>query len=408
MFLNHNFYFKCIEINYDSSTLELNKLNLYMPTSILLSSPLFEGNEQKYVENVLKSPYIAAGGNFLDDFEKGFSARLFPHNLVALNSGTSAIHIGLMLLGVQSGDEVICQSFTFCASANPIVYLGALPIFVDSEEETWNICPEALEEAIKDRLARGKKPKAIVVVDLFGMPAKYDELFAISQHYGIPILEDAAESLGSLYKGQVCGTLGEIGVFSFNGNKIITTGTGGALISDNPQVLERAKYLASQAREKVHYFEHHTVGYNYRMGNVAAAIGRAQLETLDQKVEQRRAVFHKYKSLLSGYEGVSLLEEPEGLKSNRWLTTLLIDPHITGFDREDLRLAFEKENVESRYLWKPLHLQVAFKNSPYYGGNIALQIYGKGLCLPSSAHLSEEEQIRVVQVIAQQYQKVSD
>ncbi|AFL84659.1 putative PLP-dependent enzyme possibly involved in cell wall biogenesis [Belliella baltica DSM 15883] len=379
-----------------------------MPNSILLSSPLFEGNEQKYVENVLKSPYIAAGGTFLDEFEKGFSVRLFPHNLVALNSGTSAIHIALMLLGVEAGDEVICQSFTFCASANPIVYLGALPVFVDSEEDTWNICPEALEIAIKDRLAKGKKPKAIIVVDLFGMPAKYDELFAISQHYGIPILEDAAESLGSLYKGQVCGSLGEIGIFSFNGNKIITTGTGGGLISDNPLILEKARFLASQAREKVHYFEHHTVGYNYRMGNVAAAIGKAQLETLDQKVEQRRAVYDRYKVLLSEFEGIFFLEEPEGFKSNRWLTTVLIDPQITGFDKEDLRSALEKENIESRYLWKPLHLQVAFKDSPYYGGNVALQIYGKGLCLPSSSHISEEEQKQVVLTIANQYQKVSD
>lgn len=379
-----------------------------MSNPILLSSPLFEGNEQKYVESVLNSPYISAGGDFLNEFENGFSARLFPHHLIALNSGTSAIHIGLMLLGVQPGDEVICQSFTFCASANPIVYLGALPIFVDSEEETWNICPEALENAIKDRLSKGKKPKAIVVVDLFGMPAKYDELYAISQLYGIPILEDAAESLGSLYKGQVCGSLGEIGIFSFNGNKIITTGTGGGLISDNPQILERARYLASQAREKVHYFEHHTVGYNYRMGNVAAAIGRAQLETLDQKVEQRREVFQRYKMMLSGFEGISFLEEPDGFKSNRWLTTVLIDQQITGFDREDLRLSFEKENIESRYLWKPLHLQVAFKDSPYYGGNVALQVYGKGLCLPSSTHLTGEEQKRVVQTIAQQYQKVSD
>lgn len=379
-----------------------------MPDSILLSSPLFDGNEQKYVQSVLNSPYVAAGGSFLQDFEKGFSARLFPHNLIGLNSGTSAIHIGLMLLGVQSGDEVICQSFTFCASANPIVYLGALPILVDSEIETWNMCPDALEEAIKDRLSKGKKPKAIVVVDLFGMPAKYDELFAISQYYGIPILEDAAESLGSLYKGQVCGSLGEIGIFSFNGNKIITTGTGGGLISNNPQILEKGRYLASQARENVHYFEHHTVGFNYRMGNVAAAIGLAQLETLDQKVEQRRAVFQNYKKLLKDFQGIKFLEEPEGFKSNRWLTTVLIDSEITGFDKEDLRLALEMEHIESRYLWKPLHLQVAFRNSPYYGSDVALQIYEKGLCLPSSTHLSEDDQNRVVKTIAQQYQKVSE
>lgn len=379
-----------------------------MPNSIMLSSPLFEGNEQKYVERVLQSPYISAGGNFLNEFEMSFSTRFSPKNFVALNSGTSAIHLGLLLLGVAPGDEVICQSFTFCASANPIVYVGALPVFVDSEEETWNICPHLLEETIKDRIAKGKKPKAIVVVNLFGMPAKYDELQAISRYYGIPILEDAAESLGSLYKDQFCGSLGEIGVFSFNGNKIITTGTGGGLISNDPFVLDKAKYLASQAREKVHYFEHHTVGFNYRMGNVAAAIGMAQLETLDQKIQQKRSIFFNYQNMLAEFKGLSFLEEPEGFVSNRWLTTILIDPQISGFDREDLRLALEAENIESRFLWKPLHLQVAFKNSPYYGGNIALQIYEKGLCLPSSNHLSFEDQSFVVQIIAQKYQKLSD
>lgn len=377
-----------------------------MHDSILLSSPRFEGNEEKYVNEVLQSPYVAAGGPFLENFEKGFAGRLFPFHVVGLNSGTSAIHIGLMLLDVHGGDEVICQSFTFCASANPITYLGATPIFVDSEPETWNMCPHALEEAIKDRVALGKKPKAIIVVDLFGMPAKYDELFSIAQHYGIPILEDAAESLGSKYKGQECGTLGQIGIYSFNGNKIITTGAGGALVSDNPLLLERARYLASQAREKVHYFEHHSIGYNYRMGNVPAAIGRAQLESLDQKILQRRAVFDKYQKLLKDFEGISFLEELEGFYSNRWLTTILIDPIVAGFDREQLRLALEKEQIESRYLWKPLHLQVAFKESKYYGGNVAVQLYGKGLCLPSSTHLTDEEQERVVRVIANQYQKV--
>ncbi|SNS73462.1 dTDP-4-amino-4,6-dideoxygalactose transaminase [Belliella buryatensis] len=377
-----------------------------MQEPILLSSPRFEGNEEKYVKEVLQSPYIAAGGPFLDNFEKGFAGKIFPFQVVGVNSGTSAIHLGLMLLEVQAGDEVICQSFTFCASANPIKYLGAIPIFVDSEPDTWNMCPIALEEAIIDRISLGKKPKAIIVVDLFGMPAKYDELFSIAQHYGIPILEDAAESLGSKYKGQECGTLGQIGVYSFNGNKIITTGAGGALVSDNPKYLEKARYLASQAREKVHYFEHHSVGYNYRMGNVPAAIGRAQLENLDQKILQRRAVFENYRELLKDFEGISLLEEPEGFYSNRWLTTVLIDPMISGFDREQLRLALEKEQIESRYLWKPLHLQVAFKESKYYGGNVAVQVYGKGLCLPSSTHLTQEEQGRVVQVIASQYQKV--
>ncbi len=370
-----------------------------MQNPILLSSPKFESNEELYVQQVLQTRYIAAGGSFLEDFEKGFTSRLFPYQLVALNSGTSAIHIGLMLLNVKAGDEVICQSFTFCASANPIVYLGASPVFVDSEPETWNMCPQALEEAIKDRIQKGKKPKAIIVVDLFGMPAKYDEIYTISNSYGIPILEDSAESLGSSYKGQECGTLGKIGVYSFNGNKIITTGAGGALVSDSVELLERARYLASQAREKVHYFEHHTVGYNYKMGNVPAAIGRAQLETLDQKIAQRRAVYDRYRKLFENFEGISFLDEPDGFFSNRWLTTILIDPLITGFDKEKLRQALENEQIESRYLWKPLHLQVAFEKSSYYGGNVAVQVYGKGLCLPSSTHLKLEEQERIAQVI---------
>lgn len=377
-----------------------------MQNPILLSSPKFESNEELYVQQVLQTRYIAAGGSFLEDFEKGFTSRLFPYQLVALNSGTSAIHIGLMLLNVKAGDEVICQSFTFCASANPIVYLGASPVFVDSEPETWNMCPQALEEAIKDRIQKGKKPKAIIVVDLFGMPAKYDEIYTISNSYGIPILEDSAESLGSSYKGQECGTLGKIGVYSFNGNKIITTGAGGALVSDSVELLERARYLASQAREKVHYFEHHTVGYNYKMGNVPAAIGRAQLETLDQKIAQRRAVYDRYRKLFENFEGISFLDEPDGFFSNRWLTTILIDPLITGFDKEKLRQALENEQIESRYLWKPLHLQVAFEKSSYYGGNVAVQVYGKGLCLPSSTHLKLEEQERIAQVIESQYQKV--
>ncbi|MFD2036883.1 aminotransferase class I/II-fold pyridoxal phosphate-dependent enzyme [Belliella marina] len=376
-----------------------------MQKSILLSAPLLSGNEKKYLDDVLQSPYIAAGGSYLERFENGFSPLLSPCKLIALNSGTSAIHLALILLGIKPGDEVICQSFTFCASANPIVYLGAKPIFVDSEEQTWNMCPSALEEAIKERIRLGTKPKAIIVIDLFGMPAKYDGICSIAQTYGIPLVEDAAESLGSKYKGQVCGTLGDLGIFSFNGNKIITTGGGGGLVCKDLALLEKGRYLAAQAREKVHYFEHHTYGYNYRMGTIPAAIGLGQLESLEDKVMRKRAVFGNYRRLLERFHGISLLDEPEGFYSNRWLTTVQIDPQVAGFDREDLRLAFEKENIESRYLWKPLHLQVAFRGLPYYGGNVAEGIYEKGLCLPSSAHLTIREQNRVVDVIASLYQK---
>ncbi|MCH7398330.1 DegT/DnrJ/EryC1/StrS family aminotransferase [Belliella sp. DSM 107340] len=376
-----------------------------MSNPILLSSPLLEGNEKKYVEEVLQSPYIAAGGTFLDRFEKAFTPLLDPHKLIALNSGTSAIHLALILLNVKEGDEVICQSFTFCASANPIVYLGAKPIFVDSEEDTWNMCPIALEEAIIDRMKFGKKPRAIIIVDLFGVPAKYDELCALSMKYEIPILEDAAESLGSSYKGKACGTFGEFGVFSFNGNKIISTGGGGALVSKNLDLLEKGRYLSTQAREKVHYFEHHAVGYNYRMGTIPAAIGLAQLETLDQKISQRRAVFANYQKMLDDFSEISFLAEPAYVFSNRWLTAIQIDSQKAEYNREDLRIALEKEQIESRYLWKPLHLQMVFKDFPYYGTDIAEKIYDKGLCLPSSSHLTMEDQLHVVKVIAALHQK---
>ncbi|MCH7415176.1 DegT/DnrJ/EryC1/StrS family aminotransferase [Belliella sp. R4-6] len=378
-----------------------------MSKPILLSSPNLEGNEKKYIEEVLQSPFLAAGGSFLEKFENGFSPIISPYNLIALNSGTSAIHMALVLLGVSAGDEVICQSFTFCASANPIIYLGAKPVFVDSEEDTWNICPIALEEAIKDRLKLGIKPKAIIVVDLFGMPAKYDDICAISEKYEIPIIEDAAESLGSSYRGKSCGTFGKLGIFSFNGNKIITTGGGGALISDDVKLLERGKYLATQAREKIHYFEHHAIGYNYRMGNVPAAMGLGQLELLDEKVSKRRSVFTNYVKLLHLCTGLSFLEEIEGAYSNRWLTTIQIDEEVSGFDREMLRTALESAQIESRYLWQPLHMQLAYKGIPYYGADNAENIFKKGLCLPSSAHLTLEDQTIVAKVILNLYQKAS-
>src|SRR5690606_29875076 len=291
-----------------------------MAYSVPLSFPVFEGNENDYLQNVISSGHLATNGEYIDKFEIRLRAQIKSHHAVALNSGTSALHLALVLLGVSRGDEVICQSFTFCASANPIVYLGATPIFVDSEEDTWNISPELLEEAISDRLALGKKPKAIVVVHLFGMPAKMNEIMQISEKYDIPVIEDAAEALGSTYSDSSCGTLGTIGFFSFNGNKIITTGGGRALMSEKQYTIKRAKYLSTQAKEDLPYYQHLEIGYNYRMNNMAAAIGLAQLERLDEFVSKRRLINERYRSLLGGFQGITFQPEAEGSKSNYWLS----------------------------------------------------------------------------------------
>ncbi|EOZ97744.1 4-keto-6-deoxy-N-Acetyl-D-hexosaminyl-(Lipid carrier) aminotransferase [Indibacter alkaliphilus LW1] len=377
-----------------------------MNTPILLSSPIFDGKEQTNIQKALEKGFIATNGSFISKFEQKFSQRLKTHQITAVNSGTSALHLALIHLGVGLGDEVICQSFTFCASANPITYLGAVPVFVDSEKDTWNISPEILEDTILSRISKGKKPKAIITVDLFGMPAKHHEILEISKKYKIPVIEDAAEAVGSLYHGQPCGIFGELGVFSFNGNKIITTGGGGAVVSANVEAINNARYLSMQARENTHYYEHFKVGYNYRMNNISAGIGLAQFENLDKKVKKRRAVFDNYKEMLKNFEGISLLEEPSGVYCNRWLTTILIDPKVTGFSNEDLRLAFQKHNIESRFLWKPLHMQPVFLDYPYYGGNTSSSLFYKGICLPSSENLSIEDLERIVTIISKQFKYV--
>ncbi|TVP47424.1 MAG: pyridoxal phosphate-dependent aminotransferase [Mongoliibacter sp.] len=377
-----------------------------MNTQVLLSAPVFDGKEQMNIQKALDKGFIATNGSFISKFEQKFSQRLKTHQITAVNSGTSAIHLSLIQLGIGLGDEVICQSFTFCASANPITYLGAIPIFVDSEKDTWNICPVILEDTIMSRISKGKKPKAIITVDLFGMPAKHHEILAISKKYNIPVIEDAAEAVGSLYHGKSCGIFGEYGVFSFNGNKIITTGGGGAVISSNVGAISKARYLSTQAREDTHYYEHYEIGYNYRMNNLSAGIGLAQFENLDRKVNKRRAVFDAYREMLKDFEGISLLEEPDDVFCNRWLTTILIDPKKTGFDNEDLRLAFQKQNIESRFLWKPLHMQPVFLDFPYYGGNISSSLFYQGICLPSSENLSIDDLTRIVSVISKQYKHV--
>ncbi|GAB3224366.1 DegT/DnrJ/EryC1/StrS family aminotransferase [Algoriphagus aestuariicola] len=371
-----------------------------------LSSPVFDGNESHYMQQVIGSGLLATNGEFIEKFEKKLSWKIRSHQAVALNSGTSALHLALILLGVQSGDEVICQSFTFCASANPIVYLGATPVFVDSETDTWNMSPELLEDAILSRISQGKKPKAIVVVHLFGMPAKMKEILEISERYDIPVLEDAAEAVGSTYMGRSCGSFGRIGVFSFNGNKIITTGGGGALLSNDVSIVEKGKYLSTQAREDLPYYQHLEIGYNYRMNNMAAGIGLAQLEKLDECVSKRRAVNQLYRTLLEGFPGIEFQPELAESASNFWLSTILIDEKKTGFSNDKLRVKLFREGIETRFLWKPLHLQPVFRGARFYGGRVSEKLFLSGICLPSSENLSHEDQKKVVRVFEKTLSKV--
>ena len=378
-----------------------------MAYSIPLSFPVFEGNETYYVQSAISSGHLATNGEFIDRFEARLLGGVQSHHAVALNSGTAALHLALVLLGVGSGDEVICQSFTFCASANPIVYLGATPVFVDSEEDTWNICPEILEDAILSRLALGKKPKAIVVVHLFGMPAKMDEIRKISEKYDIPVVEDAAEALGSTYKGRSCGTLGTLGLFSFNGNKIITSGGGGALIASNSSIAQRARHLSTQARENLPYYQHLEIGYNYRMNNLAAAVGLAQLEKLDEFVAKRRGINARYRNLFGEFQGITFQPELSESKSNYWLSTILMDETKTGLTSENFRSMLSEIGVETRFLWKPLHLQPVYREAPYYGGEVAGKLFARGLCLPSSASLSLQDQERIAEILEKQLSNVS-
>ena len=368
-------------------------------SKIWLSSPHMGGTEQKYVQEAFDTNWVAPLGPNVTGFEKDLEAYLGNENHVAaLSSGTAAIHLGLVLLGVNAGDEVICQSFTFSASANPILYLGAIPVFIDSEVETWNMCPVALEEAIIDRISKGKKPKAIIAVHLYGIPFKVDEILAISKKYDIPVLEDSAEALGSTYKNQKCGTFGTIGVLSFNGNKIITTSGGGALVSKDLKVKEKAVFLATQARDDAPHYQHSEIGYNYRLSNICAGIGRGQMEILDDHVHLRRAMNKFYVEYFSSIKGVTVFEEPNSdFFSNHWLTAIQVNPtNLEGKTREDLRLFLEKENIETRPLWKPMHKQPIFEQYPYYGATVADRIFETGLCLPSGSNLTDDDRNRIV------------
>ena len=373
-------------------------------TKIWLSSPHMGETEQHFIQEAFASNWIAPLGPNVDGFEVALESYLKEGVFVgALSSGTSAIHLGLILLGVSKDDEVLVQTSTHNASVNPILYQGATPVFIDSEEQTWNLCPVALEQAIQDRISKGKKPKAIIAVHLYGVPYQIEALRAVADNYQIPILEDSAEALGSAYKGQKCGTFGAIGVLSFNGNKIITTSGGGAIVTKTAEIKEKAVFYATQARDAAPHYQHSEIGYNYRMSNICAGIGRGQMEVLDQHVALRRAMHDFYVTVFATIEGVEVFSTPnDDYFANYWLTAITIDATKTnGITRETLRLAFEAANIESRPLWKPMHLQPIFSNYPYYGSNVAETLFDNGLCLPSGSNLTDHDRERIAAVIGE-------
>jgi dTDP-4-amino-4,6-dideoxygalactose transaminase len=361
------------------------------------------GKERQYVNDAFDTNWIAPVGPHISGFEQRLSSLSNSFYVASLSSGTASLHLALILLGVKKGDKVLCSSFTFSASANPIAYVGADPVFIDSERDSWNMCPVLLEQAIKECVSEGEKPKAIMLVHLYGMPAKMDEIMKIANQNNIPVIEDAAEALGSTYKNQQLGTFGKFGIYSFNGNKIITTSGGGALICEDEKLIEKAKFLATQARDKAPHYEHSQIGYNYRMSNVCAAIGIGQLEVLSDRVKQKRAIHTYYKNELSSLEEISFLEENEDSFSNYWLTTILLDESST-IDREQLRLHLEKDNIECRPLWKPMHLQPIFEECKSYVNGISEDLFNRGLCLPSGTNMTKEDLERVVNRIKELYE----
>lgn len=357
-------------------------------------------NELNYVKEAFETNWIAPLGPHVDQFESVLASYLGVKHAAALSSGTAAIHLALILLGVEAGDYVICQSMTFSASANPIRYQGAIPIFIDSEAETWNMDPNALQDAINFCIKKGKKPKAIIPVHLYGMPAKMVDIRSIADKFEIPIIEDAAEALGSRLNDQNCGSFGDLGILSFNGNKIITTSGGGALIGNDESRINKARFLATQARDPAPHYQHSEIGYNYRMSNVCAAIGRGQMEVLNERVGQRRANFNFYFKTLNDLPGLGFQQEIQNSFSNRWLSTITINPAASnGVTRETIRIKLEKENIESRPLWKPMHMQPIFESYPYFGGSAAEQLFNSGLCLPSGSNLTTNDLERVISLI---------
>lgn len=365
---------------------------------IWLSSPHMGGAERGFVKEAFDTNWVAPLGPNVTGFEKDLeSYQGEDTHVAALSSGTAAIHLALIQAGVGPGDEVICQSFTFCGTTNPVLYLGAIPIMVDSEEHTWNMCPQALMQAVEDRIAKGKKPKAILAVHLYGMPYMVDEIHAFAKAKQIPIIEDSAEALGSTYKGQKCGTFGDYGILSFNGNKIITTSGGGAMVCNSKEEKDKAIFLATQARDAAPHYQHTQVGYNYRMSNISAGIGRGQMQVLDKHINLRRAMNAFYQDLFKSIDGITvLMEQDDTVRSNHWLSAILVDPSKTGgITREDVRLSLEKDNIESRPLWKPMHMQPLYKDYPYYGNKVCETLFENGLCLPSGSNLTDEDRQRI-------------
>lgn len=383
---------------------------------IYLSSPHMSGGEMKYINEAFDQNWVAPLGPNVDAFERTLADYCGVKHAAALSSGTAAIHLALIILGVKKGDEVIASSLTFSATVNPIVYQGATPVLIDSEPGTWNMDPQLLEDAIKRRRASasakasadkaGRRVKAIIPVHLYGMPANMKDILSIAEKYEIPVIEDAAEALGSRFNGKRAGSFGIMGILSFNGNKIITTSGGGALISDNKDFIDKARFLATQARDKARHYQHSQIGYNYRMSNVLAGIGRGQMEVIDDRVRKRRELFSFYKEQLGTIDGFEFIDEPgDEFFSNRWLTTVLIDPEKTGFTREELQTKLEKENIETRPLWKPMHLQPVFADCPAFVNNTSNMLFEKGLCLPSGSNMNEEDLSRIIKAIKECFKK---
>ena len=368
---------------------------------IYLSSPHLSGRENSYVQEAFDSNWVAPLGPHVDGFEKELAEYLGVKGAAALSSGTAAMHLALIIMGVERGDRVFCSALTFAATANPILYEGGEAVFIDSEPQSWNMSPAALKRALEDAEIEGQLPKAVIAVNLYGQSADMDPILDLCNQYEIPVIEDAAESLGATYRGKMSGSLGRCGILSFNGNKIITTSGGGALVTDDTKLLEKARYLATQARQPARHYEHAEVGYNYRMSNVLAGIGRAQLEVLDDRVNARRAIFKRYREAFTGIEGINFMPEAEFGRCTRWLTALTIDPGVAGVSRDQIIDALEKENIEARPVWKPMQLQPLYRNCRYYPHgkdmNVSEKLFLKGLCLPSGSGMSEREQSEVIE-----------
>lgn len=367
---------------------------------IYLSPPHMSGEELLYVQQVFDSNWIAPIGPHVEMFEKELSKYVQVRNAVALSSGTAAIHLALRLLGIKENDVVFCSTLTFVASANPILYEKAIPIFIDSEPDTWNMSPKALEKALSDAKKNGKLPKAVIVVHLYGQSAKMDEILSLCEIYGVPVIEDAAEALGATYKGKKLGSIGYVGIYSFNGNKIITTSGGGALVSNDEELIEKARFLSQQARDAVPYYQHSQMGYNYRLSNVLAGIGIAQLQMIDVRVRERRRVFKRYVEALSHIDGISFMPELPESYGSRWLTTLTC--HNKKITVEHCIKMLEERKIEARHVWKPLHLQPLFQGATYYkhgDDSVSEHLFQYGLCLPSGSSLTESEQERVIDVL---------